>query len=220
VTTIPAGAPYTLKAEWLTHEGGPPAVVTDVTITITRLSDVTIVVGPTSTGVVHVATGLDVYSWTPDTDAAGDFAVVFDGLDTTPEAVQASEVITVGAADFSYDTATAVGGIRLLTSDTNADRPIFTDTEISAFYTLGGGRVRLGAAVALETLAGNEVMVSKVIRTLDLQTDGAKVSAELRALAKTLRDSDADYTADGDLFAIDIVDFQPDRWQLDSRWCP
>jgi hypothetical protein len=92
--------------------------------------------------------------------------------------------------------------------------------------SLGGARVRLGAAVALEAIAGNEVMVSKVIRTLDLQTDGAKVSAELRALATSLRATDAVYDADGNLFAMDIVDFRPDRWFLpaaeaaEQSWCP
>ena len=39
-------------------------------------------------------------------------------------------------------------------------------------------------AAALRTIAASEVLVSKKIRTQDLQTDGPAVAAELRALAR------------------------------------
>jgi hypothetical protein len=227
VTTIPAGAPYTLRVQWLQHEGGPAANVTDVKITITRLSDVTVVVGPQEdTGVVHIATGLDVYSWTPDPDAAGDFTVVWDGTDVaSSDPVQSvPEIITVGIADVTNDPTTVVGKIRLLISDTDPDNPAFTDTQITAFYTISGSNVRLGAAAALDALAASEVLISKAIKTLDLETNGPAVAAELRNQAKTLRATAGDYDADGNLFGMDIVDFVPYRWSrhelVDPGWCP
>lgn len=212
-TTIPVGAAYTAKAQWFAYDGGPPAVVTDVTVTITRLIDTTVIVGPTSTGVVHVALGLDVYNWTPP---AGhyEYAIVFDGLSEASTAVQAAETVIVGAADFTNDPSTSVGIVRLLISDVNSVSPMFSDTSITAFLGMNASNVRLAAAQALDAIATSEVLISKVIRTQDLQTDGAKVAAELRAQAKTLRDTAADYLPDGTLFAMGIVDFQPERWWL------
>ena len=100
--------------------------------------------------------------------------------------------------------------VRLLIADTG-DVPLFTDNQIGAFLTLEGG-VKLAAAQALDTMASSEVMVSKVIRTLDLQTDGAKVAAELRARAAALREQAAAVDADGAVFGLEIVDFDPGGW--------
>lgn len=89
--------------------------------------------------------------------------------------------------DFTYDAATDLGRVRLLISDIDDQNPIFTDLEIETFLALEGEDVRLAAAQALDTIARNEALVLKVIRTQDLQTDGAKLSAELREHAKSLR---------------------------------
>ena len=67
--------------------------------------------------------------------------------------------------------------------------------------------IRLAAADALETIAVSEVLVSKKIRTQDLTTDGPAVSAELRALAKRLRDAAQAATDLADTFdGFDLVD--------------
>jgi hypothetical protein len=58
--------------------------------------------------------------------------------------------------------------------------------------------VRLAAAQALDTIATNEALVQKVLRTQDLQTDGAKLSAELRARAAGLRAQVAAGATDGE----------------------
>jgi hypothetical protein len=96
---------------------------------------------------------------------------------------------------FSYDPATDRGKVRLLIGDTATQDPeaqLFTDDEIDAFLAMEGQVVALAAARALEALAANQVMVLKVIRLLDLSTDGASVARELRQQAKQLReDSDA-----------------------------
>lgn len=104
----------------------------------------------------------------------------------------------------NVDPTTDVGMIRLLSTDVDTAAPIFTDGQIQAFLTLEGS-VRLAAAVALETIAASEALVSKKIRTADgLSTDGPAVAAELRARATALR-AQATAAGEGDSFAFDIV---------------
>lgn len=81
--------------------------------------------------------------------------------------------------------------VRVLIADVGSD-PLLDDLTIDAYLELnlvaGVPNVRLAAADALEAIAVSEVLVSKKIRTNDLTTDGPAVSAELRVLAKQLRD--------------------------------
>lgn len=76
--------------------------------------------------------------------------------------------------------------IRLLINDLSIP-PTFSDTELAQFFLLEGG-VKLAAATALDVLASNEALVSKRIRTLDLQTDGPAVAKTLREHAVLLRE--------------------------------
>jgi hypothetical protein len=87
---------------------------------------------------------------------------------------------------FTYDLTTDTGKVRLLIPDSRSTDYMFEDAEIAAFLTMESGILR-AAAAALEVIASDNVMTLKVIRILDLQTDGTKVSAELRARAKALR---------------------------------
>lgn len=109
----------------------------------------------------------------------------------------------------SYDPTQPAGLVRLLISDIDDAAPLFEDDEITAFLTLEHGVVKLAAATALDTMASNEVMTAKVIKTLDLQTDGAKVSTELRARAADLR---ADVDASDDFAIAEFVD-SPAAWR-------
>ena len=79
--------------------------------------------------------------------------------------------------------------IRLLMTDTHNANPIFTQTEVGDFFTLEGDNVKRAAALGLETMASNEVMVMKVISLLDLSTNGAAESAALLARAAILRET-------------------------------
>ena len=94
--------------------------------------------------------------------------------------------------------------VRLLIADTHSDeaKRILSDAQVAAFLDLEEGNVKLAAASALEAIARSEVLVSKVIKSQDLSTDGAKVAAELRASAAVLREQ-----ADEGYF--DVVDFAP-----------
>lgn len=86
-----------------------------------------------------------------------------------------------------YDPSTDEGQVRLLIDDTGTD-PVFTQQEIQTFLDMTGGNVLRAAARALLMIAGSEARLGKKIRTQDLSTDGPAVAAELRALAKQLRD--------------------------------
>lgn len=107
----------------------------------------------------------------------------------------------------TIDYTTDAGRVRLLIPDTDETTGlVFTDEQITAFLSLEAGIVKRAAAAALETAASNEALVSKVIRTQDLQTDGAKVSAALLARAAELRrqvDEDDPDTSG----ALDVIDF-------------
>lgn len=93
---------------------------------------------------------------------------------------------------------------RLLMADVGTTECL-TDTQIEGYLTLNDGHIRRGAADALDAIATSEVLVSKVIRSQDLQTDGAKVADALRKHADRLRDqADADDERDG-WFGFDVV---------------
>lgn len=94
-----------------------------------------------------------------------------------------------------------VDTIRLLIN-APADEQVFTNDQIQAFLDLEGGSVKRAAAQAIDTIADNEALVSKVMRTrAGVETDGAKVADALRKRAAALRaqadteDADADVAA-------------------------
>ncbi len=98
---------------------------------------------------------------------------------------------------FTYNLALPIGQVRLLIPDRVDAGHVFEDDEITAFLALEGNRVKLGAALALEMAASDTAMVLKVMRLLDLTTDGAKVSDALLARARALREQDAVEDATG-----------------------
>jgi len=107
----------------------------------------------------------------------------------------------------AIDYTTDVGKTRLLIPDTDEANLLLDDDQIGAFLALEGS-VKLAAAQALDTIASSEAMVSKVIRTQDVSTDGAKVAAELRARAAELR-RQVDEGVGDDTVGLQIVDFDP-----------
>lgn len=88
----------------------------------------------------------------------------------------------------AYDPTTSIGQVRLLCSDTQLPpAQVFTDAEITAFLALEGDNVKRAAAQAIDTIADDEALTSKVIKDHDLATDGAKVADSLRVRATALR---------------------------------
>lgn len=86
----------------------------------------------------------------------------------------------------AVDLTTDIGKVRLLINDTAATG-VFSDAEVQAFLDLEDGNVKLAAAQALDTIADDEALTSKVIRSQDLGTDGASVAKVLRERAQILR---------------------------------
>jgi hypothetical protein len=113
--------------------------------------------------------------------------------------------------------ATTLGQVRLLIPDTEQlDNPadpsataqyIFSDPQIQAFLSMSNNSIKRAAAEAKMVLAASEALISKVIRTDDLQTDGAKLGAELRAQARELRAQAVEEETYDSYEEFEIVDF-------------
>ncbi len=89
---------------------------------------------------------------------------------------------------FTLDVSSSIGQMRVLIPDRDAAHALFADGELNVFLSLSGQDVMRAAALALETLASDQVMVLKVIRILDLSTDGASVARALLERATRLRE--------------------------------
>lgn len=100
--------------------------------------------------------------------------------------------------------------VRLLIADTDPANRIFSTRQIAQFLRLNNDHVRRAAAQALDVLAANEALVSKVIKTQDLSTDGAKTADALRKQAAELRrQADAGEGEDDDATGFEIVEYEP-----------
>lgn len=102
------------------------------------------------------------------------------------------------------DYSSSAAQVRLLINDDDKTREVFTDNAIAGFLALESGSVKRAAAQALDVIADDEALTSKVIRTQDLTTDGAKVADSLRKRAASLRAQadDVDAAADEGFFQI------------------
>lgn len=88
---------------------------------------------------------------------------------------------------FTYDPTTDIGRVRRRVPDKVSATALFTDEEIQSILNDEGSNWKRAAAQCLETIASQQAYIQKVIRLLNLSTDGAKLAAEFRAQAKDLR---------------------------------
>lgn len=100
---------------------------------------------------------------------------------------------------------------RTMIPDTEAvfdGETMFTDDEIEDFLAVGGGSVLRAAGYANLAIATSETLISKKIRTQDLQTDGPSVANALinKANALFIRADKEDSQAEQNYF--DIIDFR------------
>lgn len=202
----------TVVADWpITDPDG--VFVPGVTVTGT----VTLPDGVTSAA-MNVTQLTDRYRATYDPTTSGLHAwrlVATGAADGAKEGLFLVRASLAGQPAITTDPGTDVGMTRLLINDVDSANPVFSDAEINGFLRFEQ-TVRRAAAQALDTIASNEVLVSKVIRTLDLQTDGAKVAAELRARAESLRVQDNEYDPDGTVYVGGVTDFDPSRWPWET----
>lgn len=119
----------------------------------------------------------------------------------------------------TYDVTTDAGRVRLLITDTNTASPIFEDAEIDAFLGMYAQNVHRAAAEALDTIATSQALTLKVIKLLDLTTNGDLLGAELRARANQMR-AMADTYDDGAAFdwAETVVDGFSWRERVFNQW--
>lgn len=88
------GTTYTDVAEFFGYPGGPAVDVTNLTVRISEASTGSVIVGPTSTGILHLSTGVYSYPWAISATAdLGDYVIVWTADEST-----ASDVIPVTAA--------------------------------------------------------------------------------------------------------------------------
>ena len=197
------GSTFLVEWEMVDPDGQPIAGAT-VTGTVKLPSGSTAAMTVTPDGnlyrAAYVAAAPGTHGWELASSAAG----VDDRQGTF---VVRREVL--GLPPIEVDPTTDIGMVRLLCTDLDEVDPLFTDAQITAFLSLESGSVKRAAAQALETMASSEAIVSKAIKTLDLQTDGPKVASELRQRAKVLRDQDAEQAGDGAAWGIEIVDYDP-----------
>lgn len=124
--------------------------------------------------------------------------------------VQTIEVDTMPPATEAQD------DVRLLIADTDSTNRMFSTRQIAQFLRLNADNTRRAAAQALDVLASNEALVSKVIRTQDLQTDGAKVADALRKQAAELRRQADQGEDDSNSTGFEIVEYEP--YQCRPGW--
>ncbi|WP_067428346.1 hypothetical protein [Nocardioides jensenii] len=94
----------------------------------------------------------------------------------------------------AVDYTTPAGQVRLLINDDQVTE-VFSDQAIDAFLAMEGANVKLAAAQALDIIADDEALTSKVITSQGLSTDGAAVAESLRERARALRQSVKDDVA-------------------------
>ena len=112
------------------------------------------------------------------------------------------------------DYTTPVGQVRLLVADvtrvTQGKLPdsalayIFSDAQIEGYLAINSGNVKYAAADAVSAIGLDEALISKVIKTEDLQTDGAKLLEAIRKLAAEYRKAgDKDQRIDDAVFVME-----------------
>ena len=123
--------------------------------------------------------------------------------------------------------------VRLLIPDTDSANPIFSDEEIDAFYAIQRAQWQTGmfysypagqnlpaqpvsylrvAALALDSLAGNQARLAGVIQILDVKLEGSKASQMLREQAKGYRE------VDDDAGAFAVIEQCTTQWGFIDRY--
>lgn len=116
--------------------------------------------------------------------------------------------------------ATDVELVRTLIPDTEAvfgddkDEYLFDDAQIQNFLTIGRGSVLRAAGHAMIAVGNSEALISKVIKTQDLQTDGSKLQDQWRASGQAMFDRADKEDQEGALDYFEIVDYQ-EGWAME-----
>lgn len=103
MTTYVQGSTQTLVAQFYEYSGGPLADVFNLTLTISPVLGGAAILGPTSSGIVHPATGTYSYSWAVGSPEPGQYLLLWTGSTAAVSgtAVSASEVVTIVSSESS-----------------------------------------------------------------------------------------------------------------------
>lgn len=180
------------------------------TVTVDPADDTTAmtatITGPTGTpSSFAMMTGDDGATWTgtgPALTTPGEYTAAFTATGTGA-GVQHYTVIVAAPPPLTSD----LRRVRLLIADTDPATRMFRVDQLQDFLDMEGGSIKLAAASALGVISTSEALISKVIRTKDLTTDGAKLAAELRARAADLRRQATEEDPDISGY-FDIVNFE------------
>lgn len=84
---------------------------------------------------------------------------------------------------------------------------LFSDNDLNAYLEVANGSVLRAASYAVLAIANSEAIISKIIKTQDLSTNGAAVADALRLTAKQLADrADKEDDLAGE-FYLNFVDY-------------
>lgn len=193
-------------AEWtLTDPDGDPIVGATVTGTVSLPGGGTAAMTTTSAGNVYTA----YFDATQAGTNAYRLVASVAGVDAHEDTFVVRRSL-LGMPPITVDPTTAIGRVRLLATDVSEDFALFDDAEIVAFLAIEGDNLKRAAALALETTATSETLVSKKITTSDgLTTDGPAVAKALLDRAKRLRDQADEEIGDPDDFGLEIAEFDP-----------
>lgn len=131
------------------------------------------------------------------------------------------------ASIYPPDFSTPVGQLRALISQTkqyvdpktptDPAEYLIGDSQLQAYIAINRNDLLGAAADALLALAVNEALVSKKIRTEDLQTDGPAVAGELRRTADEFRKRQKEeFDLLGYADSFEVVDYEnfPMSWPI------
>lgn len=135
---------------------------------------------------------------------------------------------------FTYDftLAPAIAYVRLLVADTDSTNPIFSDEEITAFYTIQSSMAQSGparsspsttlpstpvsylrvAALALDTLASNRSRLASVVQILDVRVSPSAAAQSLHKQAESFRE------IEDNAGAFAIIEQCSTTWAFADRW--
>ena len=177
--------------------------------TATVSGTITLPDGTTAPATISHTSGTNVYRALYDPTTAGTHAYRLEATGTADGAKTGTFDVhpdPSGVLPPTIDPSTTIGRVRLLIPDRDRNNLLFSDDDIEAFLALEGDVIKRAVALALETIASDELVVSKVINTRDLQTDAAKTAAEFLKRARELRRQAAE-DDEASAGGIDIVDF-------------
>lgn len=85
---------------------------------------------------------------------------------------------------------------------------LFTDEDIERYLEVANGNVLRAAGHAMIAVGNSEALISKVIQTQDLKTDGSKVQQQWRESGQALFKRADIEDADSASSYFDIIDYQ------------